>query len=49
MKAEIVHTDDAFLVVDKPVGLVVHPAPSHRGVTLVDQLAGMAAGGEVGG
>ncbi len=47
-KAEIVHTDEAFVVVDKPPGLVVHPAASHTGETLVEQLAGIAAGGEEG-
>ena len=48
MELEIVHTDDAFVVVDKPAGLVVHPAPSHKGETLVDLLQGVAAGGEAG-
>jgi 23S rRNA pseudouridine1911/1915/1917 synthase len=43
----IVHQDEAILVVDKPPGLVVHPAPSHRGETLVDALEGRAGGGEV--
>ena len=33
------------MVIDKPAGLVVHPAPSHQGETLVDQLAGIARGG----
>ena len=36
---EIVWEDDRVLVVDKPPGLVVHPAPGHRGTTLVDLLA----------
>lgn len=45
---QIVHSDDAFVVVDKPAGLVVHPAPSHKGETLVDLLAGVAGGGEAG-
>ena len=35
----IVHLDDSLAVVDKPAGLVVHPAPSHDGPTLVDELA----------
>jgi 23S rRNA pseudouridine1911/1915/1917 synthase len=43
---EIVHRDVDLLVVDKPAGLVVHPASSHRGETLVDQLAELAGGGE---
>lgn len=42
----VVHLDEALAVVDKPAGLVVHPAPSHRGDTLVDLLAGIAGGGE---
>lgn len=33
------YEDDALLVVCKPAGLVVHPAPGHRGPTLVDVLA----------
>jgi 23S rRNA pseudouridine1911/1915/1917 synthase len=32
-------------VVEKPAGLVVHPAPSHRGPTLVDELGELLAGG----
>jgi 23S rRNA pseudouridine1911/1915/1917 synthase len=43
--AEIVYRDDSVIVVDKPAGLVVHSARGHRGETLVDQLAGFAAGG----
>jgi 23S rRNA pseudouridine1911/1915/1917 synthase len=34
------------LVVDKPAGLVVHPARGHREGTLAQLLAGEAAGGE---
>jgi 23S rRNA pseudouridine1911/1915/1917 synthase len=49
MRAEaeslIVHLDDDLAVVDKPAGLVVHRAPSHKGETLVDLLEGIAAGG----
>jgi 23S rRNA pseudouridine1911/1915/1917 synthase len=30
--------NDDLLVIDKPAGLVVHPAPGHRGVTLVERL-----------
>jgi len=41
----IVHVDDALAVVDKPAGLVVHPAPSHRGPTLVDELGDLLGGG----
>jgi 23S rRNA pseudouridine1911/1915/1917 synthase len=41
----IVHRDEHLAVVDKPAGLVVHPAPSHRGPTLVDELAEILGGG----
>ncbi|MFT4035736.1 MAG: RluA family pseudouridine synthase [Patulibacter sp.] len=41
----IVFEDDEILVVDKPAGVVVHPAPGVRGTTLVEQLAGKTAGG----
>ncbi|MBJ7518551.1 MAG: RluA family pseudouridine synthase [Solirubrobacteraceae bacterium] len=46
MDVPVVYEDDAVLVVDKPAGLVVHPAPGHRGTTMVELLAGRAAGGE---
>jgi 23S rRNA pseudouridine1911/1915/1917 synthase len=41
----VVHLDEALAVVDKPAGLVVHPAPSHTGPTLVDELAEILGGG----
>ncbi len=41
----VVHLDDSLAVVDKPAGLVVHPAPSHTGPTLVDELAEILGGG----
>jgi len=41
----VVHLDEALAVVEKPAGLVVHPAPSHRGTTLVDELADILGGG----
>jgi 23S rRNA pseudouridine1911/1915/1917 synthase len=41
----IVHLDEQLAVVDKPAGLVVHPAPSHTGPTLVDELAEILGGG----
>ena len=44
--ATILHADDAVAVIDKPAGLVVHPAPSHRGPTLVDQLGDLLEGGD---
>jgi 23S rRNA pseudouridine1911/1915/1917 synthase len=42
---EVVHEDDQVLVVDKPAGLVTHPAPGHDGPTLAEALRGRAAGG----
>jgi len=42
----VVHLDEALAVVDKPAGLVVHPAPSHQGTTLVDELADILGGGD---
>ncbi len=42
----IVHLDESLAVVDKPAGLVVHPAPSHHGPTLVDELGEILGGGE---
>ena len=44
----IVHLDDDLAVIEKPAGLVVHSAPSHKGETLVDLLQGIAGGGESG-
>ncbi len=38
MLLSIVYEDEDLLVVDKPAGLVVHPAPGHPGVTLVNAL-----------
>jgi 23S rRNA pseudouridine1911/1915/1917 synthase len=42
----IVHLDEQLAVVDKPAGLVVHPAPSHTGPTLVSELGELLGGGE---
>jgi 23S rRNA pseudouridine1911/1915/1917 synthase len=42
---EIVYEDEHLLVVDKPAGVVTHPAPGHSGPTLAAALAGLAAGG----
>lgn len=36
----VLHEDDQLLVVDKPAGLVVHPAPGHPSGTLVNALLG---------
>jgi 23S rRNA pseudouridine1911/1915/1917 synthase len=38
--------DQHLLVVDKPAGVVVHPARGHHGATLAEALSGRAAGGE---
>lgn len=35
---EILHEDEAILVLNKPAGLVVHPAPGHPDQTLVNAL-----------
>jgi 23S rRNA pseudouridine1911/1915/1917 synthase len=35
---DVVYEDDDLIVIDKPAGLVVHPAPGHRGGTLVNAL-----------
>ena len=42
---EIVHEDEHLLVVDKPPGVVTHPAPGHRGPTLASALSSRAGGG----
>lgn len=40
--------DEHLLIVDKPAGLVVHPARGHREGTLSQLLSGVAAGGDPG-
>ena len=42
----IAYEDDRLLVVDKPAGVVVHPARGNRTGTLAQALAGVAAGGD---
>jgi len=42
----IAYTDDYLLVVDKPAGLVVHPAKGHREGTLSQLLAPLSGGGD---
>jgi 23S rRNA pseudouridine1911/1915/1917 synthase len=42
----VAYEDEDLIVVDKPAGLVVHPAPGHPTGTLAQALAGRAAGGE---
>jgi 23S rRNA pseudouridine1911/1915/1917 synthase len=44
----LVYSDERLAVVEKPAGLVVHPAPGHRGETLVSVLGDLLGGGEAG-
>ena len=45
----VAYSDEHLLVVDKPAGVVVHPAPGHAGGTLAQALAAAGArGGEEG-
>jgi 23S rRNA pseudouridine1911/1915/1917 synthase len=43
---DVPYEDEHLLVVDKPAGLVVHPARGHQTGTLAQALEGRAAGGE---
>ena len=43
---EVPYEDEHLLIVDKPAGVVVHPAKGHRQGTLAQALTGRAAGGE---
>jgi len=45
VEVPVVYEDEHLMVVDKPAGLVTHPAPGHTGPTLAGALAGRAAGG----
>jgi 23S rRNA pseudouridine1911/1915/1917 synthase len=45
LEPEIVFRDEWLAVVEKPAGLVVHPAPGHHGRTLVELLGELPAGG----
>ena len=42
---EVVYEDEHLLVVDKPAGVVTHPAPGHEAGTLAQALAGRGAAG----
>jgi 23S rRNA pseudouridine1911/1915/1917 synthase len=46
LELAIAYEDAHLLVIDKPAGLVVHPAPGHETGTLVHGLVGVAGGGE---
>jgi 23S rRNA pseudouridine1911/1915/1917 synthase len=48
LEPEVVHLDSWLAVVDKPAGLVVHPAPGHHGPTLTGALAQILGGGQRG-
>ncbi len=37
---KIIHDDDSIIVIDKPVGVAVHPSPGWSGPTVVAHLAG---------
>ena len=41
VRFRVLHQDDAVIVIDKPPGLVVHPAKGHEGGTLVNGLLAM--------
>lgn len=45
----VVHEDEDLIVVDKPAGMVVHPAPGHWSGTLVNALLGRGALAEATG
>jgi 23S rRNA pseudouridine1911/1915/1917 synthase len=45
----VVYEDADLLIVDKPAGLVVHPAPGHADGTLVNALLGRGGAEEYGG
>jgi 23S rRNA pseudouridine1911/1915/1917 synthase len=44
----VVYEDDDLLIVDKPAGMVVHPAPGHATGTLVNALLGRDGGKRLG-
>lgn len=43
---DVAYEDDHLLIVDKPAGVVVHPARGHWSGTLAQALAGRSAGGD---
>ena len=46
LELSVAYEDEYLLVIDKPAGLVVHPAPGHETGTLVHALVGVARGGD---
>ena len=49
IELRVIHEDADLLIVDKPAGLVVHPAPGHAGGTLVNALLARDDGRAFGG
>jgi len=49
IELRVVYQDDDLLIIDKPAGLVVHPAPGHAGGTLVNALLAHGDGSTWGG
>jgi 23S rRNA pseudouridine1911/1915/1917 synthase len=49
IQLDVVYQDDDFLIIDKPAGLVVHPAPGHADGTLVNALLAHGGGSAWGG
>lgn len=49
IQLRVVYEDDDLLIIDKPAGLVVHPAPGHAGGTLVNALLAHGDGSSWGG
>ena len=45
MPFEVVFEDEHLMVVDKPAGVVTHPAPGHKGPTLAEAMAARGAAG----
>lgn len=43
---EVVFGDEYLAVIDKSADLVIHPAPSHQGITLVELLGDELSGGD---
>ena len=41
----VVWSDESLAIVDKPAGLLVHPAPGNQGPTLVEELGPLLGGG----
>ncbi|MGH7712247.1 MAG: pseudouridine synthase, partial [Gemmatimonadaceae bacterium] len=44
----VAYEDDDLLVIDKPAGMVVHPAPGNWSGTLVNALLGRGQSGDIG-